>query len=69
MSAVAQNQPLRVEIKGFKTGHFVEGKKGLGDLVNAGPKGHVEFTLLSRPKSWRRVDLQGLVNFGSNMVD
>jgi hypothetical protein len=38
MSAVAQNQPLRVEIKGFKTGHFVEGKKGLGDLVNAGAK-------------------------------
>jgi hypothetical protein len=26
MSAVSQNQPLKVEIKGFKTSHFLEPK-------------------------------------------
>jgi hypothetical protein len=42
LSAVTQNQPLKVEIKGFKASHFLEGKTPLVGLVNAGPKGHVE---------------------------
>ena len=43
---VTQNQPLKVEIKGFKTSHFLEQKTALVSLVDAGPKGHVE-----RPQS------------------
>ena len=42
VSAVTQNQPLRVEIKGFKTGHYLGVKTALVGLVNAGPKGQVE---------------------------
>ena len=42
LSAVTQNQPLKVEIKGFKTGHFSEVKTALVGLGTAGPEGHVE---------------------------
>src|SRR5258708_23767131 len=42
LSAVTQNQPLRVEIKEFKTGHYLGGKTALVGLVNAGPEGHAE---------------------------
>jgi hypothetical protein len=42
MSAFAQNQPLRIEIKGFKTGHYLEAKTVVVGLVTAGLEGHVE---------------------------
>jgi hypothetical protein len=42
LSAVTQNQPVRVEIKGVKTGHCLGVKTALVGLVNAGPEGHVE---------------------------
>jgi hypothetical protein len=42
MSAVTQNRPLKVEIKGFKTGHFWEVKTVPLGLVSARPSGHVE---------------------------
>jgi hypothetical protein len=29
MSAISQNRPRRVEIKGFKTSHFLEGETAL----------------------------------------
>jgi len=37
VSAVTQNQSLKVEIKGFKTGHFSEVKTALVGLVNSEP--------------------------------
>lgn len=40
--AVTQNQPLWVEIRGFKTGHSLGVKTALDGLVNARPEGHVE---------------------------
>jgi len=46
MSAVTQNQPLKVEIKGFKTSHFLEQKTAPQDRADAGPMGHV-----ARPES------------------
>src|ERR1700736_1516326 len=46
LSAVSQNQPLKVEIKGFKTSHFLEPKTAPQDRADAGPMGHVE-----RPQS------------------
>src|SRR5467141_1422547 len=46
LSAVSQNQPLKVEIKGFKTSHFLEQKTAPQDRPDAGPMGHVE-----RPQS------------------
>jgi hypothetical protein len=42
LSAVSQNQPLKVEIKGFKTSHFLEQKTAPRDHADAGPMGHVE---------------------------
>jgi hypothetical protein len=42
VSGVTQNRPLKVEIRGFKTSHFLEGKTALVGLVTAGPEGHVE---------------------------
>ena len=42
MSAVTQNQPLRVEIKGFKTGHYLGEKTALFGPITAGSEGHVE---------------------------
>lgn len=42
VSGVTQNRPLRVEIKGVKTGHFLEPKTALLGLVAAGQKRHVE---------------------------
>ena len=39
MSAVSQNQPLKVEIKGFKTSHFLEPKTAPQDHADAGPMG------------------------------
>jgi hypothetical protein len=42
VSAVTQNQPLRVEIKGFKIGHCLRLKTALFGLVTAAPEGHVE---------------------------
>src|SRR5580693_3087436 len=46
LSAVTQNQPLKVEIKGVKTSHFLEQKTAPQDHADAGPMGHVE-----RPQS------------------
>jgi hypothetical protein len=46
LSAVGQNRPLMVEIKGFKTSHFLEHKTAPRNCANAGPMGHVE-----RPQS------------------
>ena len=42
VSAVTQNQPLKVEIKGFKTSHFLEQKTAPQGHADAGPMGHVE---------------------------
>ena len=42
LSAVTQNQPLKVEIKGFKTSHSLEQKTAPQDRADAGPMGHVE---------------------------
>jgi hypothetical protein len=42
LSAVTQNRSVRVEIKGFKTGHFLEPKTALLGLVTARSEGHVE---------------------------
>jgi hypothetical protein len=42
MSAVTQTQPLKVEIKGFKTSHFLEQKTAPRNSPDAGPMGHVE---------------------------
>jgi transposase len=42
LSAVTQNQPLKVEIKGFKTSHSLEQKTAPQDHADAGPMGHVE---------------------------
>ena len=46
MSAVSQNQPVMVGIRGVKTSHFMEPKTALRDCLDAGSKGHVE-----RPQS------------------
>jgi len=46
VSGVTQSRLLKVEIRGFKTGHFLEGKTALVGLVTAGPEGYVE-----RPES------------------
>ena len=46
LSAVTQNQPLKVEIKGVKTSHFLEQKTAPQDHADAEPMGHVE-----RPQS------------------
>jgi hypothetical protein len=42
MSAVTQNQPLGVEIKGFKTGQCLGVRIAPFGLVTAGLEGHVE---------------------------
>jgi hypothetical protein len=42
MSAVTQTQPLKVEIKDFKTSHFLEPKTAPRNSPDAGPMGHVE---------------------------
>jgi hypothetical protein len=42
VSAVGQNQPVKVEIKGFKTSHFSEQKTAPWNCPDAGPMGHVE---------------------------
>jgi hypothetical protein len=42
MSAVTQNQPLMVEIRGFKTGHYLGVKTALVGSITAGSDGHVE---------------------------
>jgi hypothetical protein len=42
LSAVSQNQPLKVEIKGFKTSHFLEQKTAPWNSPDAGPMEHVE---------------------------
>jgi hypothetical protein len=42
LSAVTQNQPLKVEIMGFKTSHSLEQKTAPKDQADAGPMGHVE---------------------------
>src|SRR5271165_7157883 len=42
VSAVSQNQPLKVEIKGFKTSHFLEQKTAPRNSPDAGPMEHVE---------------------------
>jgi hypothetical protein len=42
VSVVTQNQPVRVEIKGFKTSHSMGVKTALVGPIPAGPEGHVE---------------------------
>jgi hypothetical protein len=39
VSAVSQNQPLKVEIKDFKTSHFLDQKTAPQDRPDAGPMG------------------------------
>jgi hypothetical protein len=46
LSGVTQNQPVKVEIKGFKTSTFLEQKTAPQFCPDAGPMGHVE-----RPQS------------------
>jgi transposase len=46
VSGVGQNQPVKVEIKGIKTSHFLEQKTAPRDCIEAGSMGHVE-----RPQS------------------
>ena len=42
MSAISQNQPGTIEIKGLKTSHFKERKTAPLDLGEMGSMGHVE---------------------------
>src|SRR5215467_1220833 len=42
LSGVTQNRPVKVEIKGFKTSHFLEQKTAPRNCPDAGPMGHVE---------------------------
>jgi hypothetical protein len=42
LSAVGQNQPVMVEIKGIKTSHFMEQKTASVACFDAGLMGHVE---------------------------
>src|ERR1700730_782351 len=42
VSADTKNQPLKVEIKGFKTSHFLEQKTAPRNSPDAGPMEHVE---------------------------
>src|SRR5258708_36920234 len=42
VSAVPKNQPVMVEIKGFKTSHSMGVKTALDGPGTAGPEGHVE---------------------------
>ena len=42
VSAVTQNRPVKVEIKGFKTSHSLEVKTALVGPITAGLEGHVE---------------------------
>src|SRR3984893_1229282 len=42
MSAISQNQPGIIEIKGLKTSHFKESKTAPRDLEQTGSMGHVE---------------------------
>src|ERR1700751_6414806 len=42
VSAVTQNRPLVVEIKGFKTSHSMGIKTALIGPITASPEGHVE---------------------------
>jgi hypothetical protein len=42
LSAISQNQPVVIEIKGFKTSHFKESKTALLDREKLGAKEHVE---------------------------
>jgi hypothetical protein len=37
-----KTQPLKVEINGFKTGHYLGVKTALIDPITAGPQRHVE---------------------------
>src|SRR5271168_4996915 len=59
LSAVSQNQPLMVEIKGFKTSHFLEQKTAPLDCWDAGQMGHVE-----RPQSEPAATIQSLHDRG-----
>src|SRR5207237_54360 len=42
LSAISQNQPVIIEIKGLKTGHFKERETALRDREEIGSMGHVE---------------------------
>jgi len=42
VSAISQNQPGIIEIKGLKTSHFKESKTAPRDLEQTGSMGHVE---------------------------
>src|ERR1700756_4690635 len=46
VSAISQNRPVIIEIKGLKTSHFKENKTAPRDLEENGSMGHVE-----RPQS------------------
>jgi hypothetical protein len=47
LSAVTQNQPLRVEIKGFKTGNYLGVKTTLVGPITAGREGDVDALRMS----------------------
>src|SRR5215510_998273 len=42
VSAIGQNRPAIIEIKGLKTSHFKEGKTAPRDRVGIGSMGHVQ---------------------------
>jgi hypothetical protein len=42
MSAISQNRPVVIEIKGLKTSHFKEKKTAPRDREEIGSMGHVE---------------------------
>jgi hypothetical protein len=42
VSAISQNQPVIIEIKGFKTSHFKESKTAPRDREEISSMGHVE---------------------------
>jgi len=61
VSAVSQNRPVVVEIKGFKTSHFLEHKTAPRIRGNAGPMGHVECPESKLVNSNLQFTRQGLV--------
>src|ERR1700687_3107041 len=61
VSAVSQNRPVMVEIKGFKTSHFLEHKTAPRICGNARPMGHVERTQSAPASSVLQFTRQRLV--------
>ncbi len=64
LSAVSQNQPLKVEIKGFKTSHFLEQKTAPRNSPDAGPMEHVECRTPTDPVEVMQTRIYGLDDRG-----